>query len=176
VRPGASLRPIVSIAKEARSLELLPRTKERVLRGRLQETWMCVMRERKRDVEVVHHRARIYLLRHLIGRSCYHCCTGDKAIFFFSYRITRSKRDFYPVLTRCQIRLSYLIACCVKWCHRHMCVPERLGARLNNYMRSYDRESIRYQRSRDACSLEVAELSMIQFERTTIYRYRNSWF
>lgn len=57
-----SPRPIVSIAKEARSrLESLSRrAKERVSCERLEETWMCVMRERKRGMKVVHHRAFIY--------------------------------------------------------------------------------------------------------------------
>jgi hypothetical protein len=103
--------------------------------------------EREKDerqyVEVVHHRVRIYLFiieRHLIERSCRHHCTGDKPTFFC--RIM--KRDSRSRRTRCQMRLSYLIARCAKWCHRHTCARRVTERRLNDHVRPYDKELIRY--------------------------------
>lgn len=97
-------------------------------------------------------------------RSCRHRCTGDKPAEYFFFPPNNEESEWRSAtlvlgVPRCQMRLPYLIARCAKWCHRHICALERLGAIKWPCARPYDRESIRYQRSGDGRAvLEVAWL------------------
>lgn len=86
--------------------------------------------------------------RRLIERSCRHRCTGDKPFFC---RIM--KHGSHSRRARCQMRLSYLIARCAKWCHRHTCARRATERRLNDRVRPYDKELIHYRA--DGRTLEV---------------------
>lgn len=149
---------------------------------RLEEThrWRDVTRTKtKRTIRRSRLSSGLYLFvtgRRLMERSCRHRCTGDKPTIFFLPNNEESEwRSTILGVPRCQMRLPYLIMRCAKWCHRHICVPERLGAIKWPCARPYDRESICYQRSEDA-RWRWRVISMTQFEKATSSCYRNSWF